>query len=61
MGYPETSTDWSGPVHFNLLLLVNEDGETLANYKKQHFYYKDETWCKEGIGGFFQSEVDGIG
>ncbi|TLS21343.1 uncharacterized protein PpBr36_10362 [Pyricularia pennisetigena] len=61
VGYPETSTDWSGPVHFNSLLLVNEDGETLANYRKQHLYYKDETWCKEGTGGFFQGEVDGIG
>ncbi|KAL5866318.1 hypothetical protein ACKVWH_011568 [Pyricularia oryzae] len=62
LGYPESSTDWSGPVrHFNSLLLVNEDGETLANYRKQHLYYTDETWCKEGTGGFFQGEVDGIG
>ncbi|KAI6274551.1 hypothetical protein MCOR34_011498 [Pyricularia oryzae] len=29
--------------------------------KKQHLYYTDETWCKEGTGGFFQGEVDGIG
>ncbi|KAH8836623.1 hypothetical protein MCOR23_006584 [Pyricularia oryzae] len=62
LGYPESSTDWSDPVrHFNSLLLVNEDGETLANYRKQHLYYTDETWCKEGTGGFFRGEVDGIG
>ncbi|KAI6533867.1 hypothetical protein MCOR10_002529 [Pyricularia oryzae] len=62
LGYPESSTDWSDPVrHFNSLLLVNKDGETLANYRKQHLYYTDETWCKEGTGGFFRGEVDGIG
>lgn len=65
MGYPEivnSTTDWTPTSqYFNSLLLVNEEGETLANYRKQHLYYTDETWCAEGTGGFFQGEVDGIG
>ncbi|TLD24055.1 hypothetical protein PspLS_06857 [Pyricularia sp. CBS 133598] len=65
VGYPEivnSTTDWTPTSqYFNSLLLVSEEGETLANYRKQHLYYTDETWCAEGTGGFFQGEVDGIG
>lgn len=65
VGYPEkvevpTSAS-SSPKYYNSLLVVNEDGETLANYRKQHLYYTDEPWSQEGTGGFFEGEIEGLG
>ncbi|KLU90033.1 hydrolase [Magnaporthiopsis poae ATCC 64411] len=65
VGYPEkvdapTSAS-SSPKYYNSLLVVNEDGETVANYRKQHLYYTDEPWSQEGTGGFFEGEIEGLG
>jgi len=49
VGYPETvdvSANWpTGPEYYNALLVINSDGETIANYRKTHLYYTDETWA----------------
>lgn len=41
--------------------MVNENGETLANYRKQHLDYADKGWAFEGAGGFFHDVIDGLG
>ncbi|KKA16713.1 Uncharacterized protein T310_9667 [Rasamsonia emersonii CBS 393.64] len=38
--------------YFNSLLVVDENGEILLNYRKQFLYYTDETWASEGDGGW---------
>ncbi|KAL4884137.1 carbon-nitrogen hydrolase [Aspergillus karnatakaensis] len=42
--------------YYNSLLVVNENGETLLNYRKTFLYYTDETWASEGSAelGFHQ-------
>jgi protein N-terminal amidase len=41
---------------FNSLLVVDENGEILLNYRKQFLYYTDETWALEGdVGWGFRS------
>ncbi|KAL8383034.1 hypothetical protein RB595_006683 [Gaeumannomyces hyphopodioides] len=62
VGYPENvEVPSSSPEYYNSLLVVNEDGETVANYRKQHLYYTDEPWSHEGTGGFFEGEIEGLG
>ncbi|KAL8348702.1 hypothetical protein RB601_002313 [Gaeumannomyces tritici] len=62
VGYPEmVEAPSSSPEYYNSLLVVNEDGETVANYRKQHLYYTDEPWSLEGTGGFFEGEIEGLG
>ncbi|KAH8882844.1 carbon-nitrogen hydrolase [Thozetella sp. PMI_491] len=64
VGYPEKvdmSRSRSGaPEYYNSLIVVNGNGETVANYRKSFLYYTDETWALEG-GGFFKGEIDSLG
>lgn len=65
VGYPEkveSSQRKRGgtPRYYNSLLMVNGDGETLANYRKSFLYYTDATWAQEGKG-FFADHLDGFG
>ncbi|KAI1075621.1 carbon-nitrogen hydrolase [Whalleya microplaca] len=64
-GYPEkvdVSRKWpTSPEYYNSVIVVNEDGETIANYRKSHLYYTDETWALEGNSGFYQGDIPGIG
>ncbi|KAI9040638.1 putative protein N-terminal asparagine amidohydrolase [Aspergillus affinis] len=56
VGYPEletasTSSDGASDEQekcYNSLLVVDESGEILANYRKTFLYYTDETWAEEG-------------
>lgn len=63
-GYPEkvdVSKKWpTSPEYYNSLIVVNEDGETIANYRKTHLYYTDETWALEGQG-FDSGHIPGVG
>ncbi|KAL3471408.1 carbon-nitrogen hydrolase [Aspergillus californicus] len=34
--------------YYNSLLVVDEQGEVLVNYRKMFLYYTDETWASEG-------------
>lgn len=65
VGYPErvdVSPKWpTGPEYYNSSILVNGDGETVANYRKSFLYPLDETWALEGKHGFFGGHVPGLG
>ncbi|KAL1867454.1 hypothetical protein Daus18300_006298 [Diaporthe australafricana] len=65
VGYPErvdVSPKWpTGPEYYNSSILVNGDGETVANYRKTFLYPLDETWALEGKHGFFGGHVPGLG
>ncbi|KAL2220047.1 carbon-nitrogen hydrolase [Thermoascus aurantiacus ATCC 26904] len=37
---------------FNSLLVVDDDGQILLNYRKRFLYYTDETWASEGDAGW---------
>ncbi|KAK3326466.1 carbon-nitrogen hydrolase [Apodospora peruviana] len=65
VGYPEkvdVRAQWpASPEYYNSVLVVNGDGDTVANYRKSHLYYTDETWALEGKDGFYHGEIPGVG
>ncbi|TFB01952.1 Protein Amidase [Trichoderma ghanense] len=65
VGYPEKvdpTLNWpTDPEYYNSAIAVNGDGETVANYRKTHLYYTDETWALEGSHGFFGGRLPGLG
>ncbi|KAH7175757.1 carbon-nitrogen hydrolase [Dactylonectria macrodidyma] len=65
VGYPEkvdVSPKWpTGPEYYNSAIVVNGDGETIANYRKNFLYYTDETWALEGDRGFYDGFIPGLG
>ncbi|KAJ5948905.1 Carbon-nitrogen hydrolase [Penicillium verhagenii] len=50
IGYPEIeSGNGTNPTqYYNSLLVVDEHGEVIHNYRKCFLYYTDETWAAEG-------------
>lgn len=51
MGYPEIEKDPQNTDqinYYNSLLVVDEKGEVIHNYRKSFLYYTDETWAAEG-------------
>ncbi|KAJ5797057.1 uncharacterized protein N7518_005597 [Penicillium psychrosexuale] len=51
VGYPEIEKDSQNPdkvTYYNSLLVVDENGEFILNYRKSFLYYTDETWAAEG-------------
>ncbi|KAJ0151741.1 Uncharacterized protein HZ326_5771 [Fusarium oxysporum f. sp. albedinis] len=65
VGYPEkvdVSPKWpTGPEYYNSVIVVNGDGETIANYRKSFLYQTDETWALEGNRGFYDGFIPGLG
>ncbi|PSR97173.1 hypothetical protein BD289DRAFT_426626 [Coniella lustricola] len=65
VGYPEkvdVAPKWpTGPEYYNSTIVINGDGETIANYRKSFLYVIDETWALEGKDGFFADEMPGLG
>ncbi|KJR83788.1 amidase [Sporothrix schenckii 1099-18] len=65
VGYPEkvdVAQKWpTSPEFYNSAIIVNQDGETIANYRKSFLYAVDETWALEGQDGFFDGYVEGLG
>lgn len=51
----------SGPEYYNSAITCNNEGETIANYRKSFLYYTDETWALEGPAGFYAGEFSGFG
>lgn len=51
----------TSPEYYNSAIVVNAEGETIANYRKSFLYYTDETWALEGPDGFYDGEIDGLG
>ncbi|GAB1314080.1 hypothetical protein MFIFM68171_04290 [Madurella fahalii] len=64
VGYPEKvaspGLQSPAPEYYNSLIVVNGEGETVANYRKSFLYYTDETWAREGHG-FFKGEISNFG
>lgn len=51
VGYPEIeiSADGTEPAkYYNSLIVIDEHGKVLHNYRKSFLYYTDETWASEG-------------
>ncbi|TDZ32830.1 Protein N-terminal amidase [Colletotrichum trifolii] len=65
VGYPEkvdVSSKWpTGPEFYNSAIIVNGDGETIANYRKNFLYHTDEPWALEGGKGFYEGCIPGLG
>ncbi|KAH8845292.1 hypothetical protein MCOR01_002537 [Pyricularia oryzae] len=65
LGYPEkvdVTPEWpASPEYYNSCLIVNGDGETIANYRKSFLYYIDEKWALEGRDGFYDDYIPGLG
>lgn len=65
VGYPEkvdVANKWpTSPEFYNSAIMVNRDGETIANYRKSFLYAVDETWALEGRDGFFEDEIPDLG
>lgn len=65
VGYPErvdVSPNWpTGPEYYNSAIIVNGDGETIANYRKSFLFVVDETWALEGKHGFYNGYIPGLG
>ncbi|KAK5993335.1 Protein N-terminal amidase [Cladobotryum mycophilum] len=65
VGYPEKvdpTLNWpTDPEYYNSAIVINGDGETVANYRKTHLYYTDETWALEGSHGFYKGRLPGLG
>ena len=41
--------------------MINDDGETIANYRKSFLYSVDESWALEGDNGFYDGFIPGLG
>ncbi|KAL2126002.1 hypothetical protein VTI74DRAFT_1975 [Chaetomium olivicolor] len=60
VGYPEKTEGTQTSEQYNSLVVVNAEGETLANYSKSFLYYTDETWAREGKG-FYGGKLGNFG
>lgn len=64
VGYPEkvdVSHKWpTSPEYYNSAIIVNNEGETIGNYRKHFLYMIDETWALEG-DGFGREFIPGLG
>uniref|UniRef100_A0A0B7KGG5 CN hydrolase domain-containing protein n=2 Tax=Bionectria ochroleuca TaxID=29856 RepID=A0A0B7KGG5_BIOOC len=64
-GYPErvdTADSWpADPEYYNSALVISDDGETVANYRKANLYYTDVTWALEGPDGFYRGRLPNLG
>ncbi|KAK3902613.1 carbon-nitrogen hydrolase [Staphylotrichum tortipilum] len=45
---------------YNALVVVDSDGQRLANYRKSFLYYTDATWAREGQG-FYGGDLGSFG
>ncbi|KYK58716.1 hypothetical protein DCS_05733 [Drechmeria coniospora] len=65
VGYPEKvdpELKWpTGPEYYNSAIVMNKDGEAVANYRKSHLYMTDETWAFENPEGFYRGFLVGLG
>jgi protein N-terminal amidase len=65
VGYPEkvdVTDKWpTSPEYYNSALMVNGDGETVLNYRKNFLDQIDQTWALESGDGFVDSEIPGLG
>jgi protein N-terminal amidase len=61
LGYPEyeerLQDGEAKSTNYNSLVIVNQHGDILANYRKTFLYYTDEPWACEGVG-FWSGSLD---
>lgn len=61
VGYPEKAERVGAkPEYYNSLVVVDNNGEKLADYSKSFLYYTDATWADEGRG-FFGGNLGHLG
>ncbi|KAF4454401.1 carbon-nitrogen family protein [Fusarium austroafricanum] len=68
VGYPEKFQNASAldkstslPPNYNSALVINEEGETVANYRKRFLASTDETWAREGQDNFLNRPIPKLG
>ncbi|KAK8062361.1 N-terminal amidase [Apiospora hydei] len=65
VGYPEkvdVKPKWpTSPEYYNSCIIINGEGETVGNYRKNFLYYTDESWALEGQEGFYEGYIPGLG
>ena len=65
VGYPEkvdVSGKWpTGPEYYNTAIIVDGEGQTVANVRKSFLYMIDESWALESKDGFFHDDIPGLG
>jgi predicted amidohydrolase len=65
VGYPEkvdVRAKWpTGPEYYNSAIMVNDDGETVFNYRKNFLDRVDQHWALESCDGFIECDMPGIG
>lgn len=65
VGYPEkvdVSPKWSAiPQYYNSSIVINADGETIANYRKPLLFKYKETSAIEEADKFFNEDIEGLG
>jgi len=65
VGYPEKvdiSPKWpTSPEYYDSAIMVNNDGETVLNYRKSFLYDVDETWALESNEGFYNGDIPSLG
>ena len=64
-GYPEkvdvSSKFPTSPEYYNSAIVVNEEGENIANYRKSFLHDADKSWASEGNMGFYGGFIPGLG
>lgn len=64
VGYPEKvdiTKNWpASPEYYDSAIMVNGEGETVLNYRKNFLHKTDQTWALEGPG-FFCEDIEGLG
>jgi protein N-terminal amidase len=61
VGYPE-KTNVTDLGYYNSAIIVNADGETIANRRNALIYYNDDKkWALEVPNGFFDGVISSLG
>ena len=60
VGYPEV-TVLKPTKQYNSTVTVAPDGRIVANYRKSHLYYTDETWASEGKPACSTKKISELG
>lgn len=65
VGYPEkvdVRDKWpTSPEYYNSAIMVDGDGGTVLNYRKNFLHSMDQTWALESNAGFYDGEIAGLG
>ncbi|KAJ6164583.1 hypothetical protein N7470_003255 [Penicillium chermesinum] len=48
VGYPEIEGEGNSEKYYNSLIVVDEQGEVVHNYRKCFLFFTDDTWAHEG-------------